>query len=209
VVPAEAVPEEFRSPSVNLWLGRNSHLVHYPVKAGTHINVVAIVRDRFAEAGWNNAGTREQILSRFSRWSWAAPARALLGCADQWAKWTLYDRKPLRRWGRGPVTLVGDAAHPMLPFLAQGAAMAIEDAAVLADSLTAMPDDLAAAMRAYEHQRRRRTARAQRAARRNGALYHGWGPKAFVRNLVLRRMGGERLLERYDWLYGWKPPEGG
>jgi salicylate hydroxylase len=92
----------------------------------------------------------------------------------------------------------------MLPYLAQGAAMAIEDAAVLAQRLADMPDDPAGAMRLYEQQRQWRTARTQRAARRNGAVYHMGGPAAFLRTLALSAMGRERLLTGYDWLYGWK-----
>ena len=92
----------------------------------------------------------------------------------------------------------------MLPYLAQGAAMAIEDAAVLAQRLADAPDDPATAMRWYERQRQRRTARTQRAARRNGAIYHMGGAAAFLRALALRAMGGQRLLTGYDWLYGWK-----
>jgi salicylate hydroxylase len=205
MVPADAVPSEAREPYVNLWLGRNAHLVHYPIRGGAQINIVAIVRDRWADLGWNNAGQREEILRRFSRWSWAEPARAVLAAPEQWAKWTLYDRPPLRRWGNGPVTLLGDAAHPMLPFLAQGAAMAIEDAAVLAECLGAGSDDPAFAMRSYETMRRRRTAKAQRAARRHGRHYHLAGPAAALRNLTLGFMGGDYLLGRYDWLYGWRP----
>jgi salicylate hydroxylase len=205
VVPADAVPGGAREPYINLWLGPDAHLVHYPIKGGTHINIVAIVRDRWADLGWNNAGHRDEILRRFSRWSWAAPARAVLGAPEEWAKWTLYDRPPLRRWGNGPVTLLGDAAHPMLPFLAQGAAMAIEDGAVLAECLAAAPTDPVFAMRSYEALRRRRTAKAQRAARRHGRHYHMAGPAAVLRNLTLRFLGGEELLRRYDWLYGWPP----
>jgi salicylate hydroxylase len=205
LVPAEAVPAEFRGPSVNLWLGRNAHLVHYAVKAGALINIVAIVRDDWAEPGWNNAGTREELLARFSSWSWAEPARAMLAAPQQWAKWALYDRPPLSKWGEGTVTLIGDAAHPMLPFLAQGAAIAIEDAAVLAEYLGHSADNPAKAMRSYERARRRRTAKVQHAARRNGKRFHVWGAEAIIRNLALRLMGGEYLLKRHDWLYGWQP----
>src|SRR5205085_5128035 len=112
---------------------------------------------------------------------------------------------PFRRWGEGAVTLLGDAAHPMLPFLAQGAAMAIEDAAVLAAALARTPDDPAAAFRRYESARRGRTAKVQQAARRNSAIYHMSGIPALARNLVLRTSSGSGLLRRFDWLYDWKP----
>ena len=127
---------------------------------------------------------------------------------DRWQKWALYDVPPLDRWGDGPVTLLGDAAHPMLPFLAQGAAMAIEDAAMLTDNLARSPDDPAAAMRRYERARRRRTARVQRAARSNGRIYHLTAGEALARNLFLRVAGGKMLLRRYNWLYDWRtaPP---
>jgi salicylate hydroxylase len=103
------------------------------------------------------------------------------------------------------VTLLGDAAHPMLPFLAQGAAMAIEDASILARELAGSPGDHIAALRAYEAARRRRTARVQRASRRNDFHFHLRWPAAFVRDAALRALGGERLLARYDWIYQWQP----
>jgi salicylate hydroxylase len=136
---------------------------------------------------------------------WSAVPRAILAAPEHWQKWALYDRAPLAQWGKGPATLLGDAAHPMLPYLAQGAAMAIEDAAVLAQRLADARDHPAAAMRRYEQHRRARTARAQRAARRNGMVYQLGGAGAFLRTLALTAIGGERLLARYDWLYGWTP----
>jgi salicylate hydroxylase len=204
LVPAEAVTADLATPAVNLWLGRDAHLVHYPVSGGGLINVVAIVRDDWHEAGWNAPGLKAELLARYPAGAWPALARALLAAATEWKKWALFDRAPFAHWGKGPVTLLGDAAHPMLPFLAQGAAMAIEDAAVLAQRMSERPDDPAAAMRRYEQQRRARTARAQHSARSNGRIYHMGGPAAFLRTLVLGAMGGTRLLTRYDWLYGWK-----
>jgi salicylate hydroxylase len=134
--------------------------------------------------------------------------RDFLARPDRWLKWALYDLEPLGRWSEGPVTLLGDAAHPMLPFLAQGAAMAIEDAAVLADCMGHYPDDIASAMRRYERARRGRTAKVQNAARSNGRTYHMTAGEAVLRNLFLRLAGGPLLLQRYNWLYDWRtaPP---
>ncbi len=205
VVPADAVAPEFRSPMVRLWLGRDAHLVHYPVKAGTVINLVAIVGDRVGQQGWSTPGRRDQLLTRYSSSDWSQTARELLAIPEQWLKWSLYDHAPIRRWGQGPVTLLGDAAHPMLPFLAQGAAMAIEDAIVLAQQLGKAPENPASAMRAYENARRARTAQVQRGARSNRRIYHLSGPEAFARDTVMRLMGGTALLTRFDWLYDWRP----
>ncbi len=202
VIPADTVDSEAREASINLWLGRHAHLVHYPIRAGSAINIVAILRDGTPKPGWNNAGARDEILATFRKW--ATPASNIVAASQSWTTWTLYDRPRLRRWGDGPITMIGDAAHPMLPFLAQGAAMAIEDAAVLADCLAKTPDDTAGAMRRYELLRNSRTTRAQKAASRNGLRYHAAGVEAAVRNTALRMMGGAGLLKRYDWLYGWR-----
>jgi salicylate hydroxylase len=205
LAPADAVVSDLRAPVVNLWFGRNAHLVYYPVRGGSLINIVAIIRDDWREPGWSAPGERTEILARFPAGMWPAAVRTILAAPQHWHKWALYDRAPLAHWGKGPVTLLGDAAHPMLPYLAQGAAMAIEDAAVLAQRLASTPEYPDRAMRLYERQRRSRTARAQRAARRNGTVYHMGGAEAFLRTLALLAMGGKRLLSRYDWLYGWQP----
>src|SRR6185437_15462751 len=207
LIPADAVPAEFRQPLVHLWLGHDAHLVHYPVKAGRVINVVGIVHDDWNQPGWSTAGDRTEILRRFARWTWSEKARALIAIPDRWLKWALHDRKDPFRGTRLPVTLIGDAAHPMLPFLAQGAAMAIEDGVVLADMLAKYLDDPSDALRAYEGARWHRTMRAQRAARRQARIYGLTGPEALVRNLAMRAMGGEKLRSRYDWLYSWRPPQ--
>jgi salicylate hydroxylase len=202
VVAASRVIEDFRAPLTGLWLGRDAHLVHYPVKGGREVNIVAIVRDEWHAAGWSAPANVNELTPRFA--GFTAEARALIAIPERWQKWALFDRPPGQPRAEGPVALLGDAAHPMLPFLAQGGAMAIEDAAVLARGLE-RDEDTARALRAYEQARRRRGARAQREARRNSWGYHLAGPLGFARNLALGALDGERLLRRYDWLYGWRP----
>jgi salicylate hydroxylase len=207
VVPADMVAASAREPMINLWLGPRCHLVHYPVAGGRLINLVAIAEDAWNEQGWSTGSPPAEVLARYPLGRWSRAARDLIGMPERWLKWALYDRQPSDNWGEGPVTLVGDAAHPMLPFLAQGAAMAIEDAALVAEQIASNPADPAAGLRAYEAERRGRTTRMQRDARRTGTFYHYSGPDAFARNLVLRALGGEWLLRRYDWIYGWRGTE--
>jgi salicylate hydroxylase len=204
LVPADAVAPPHRQAATTVWFGRDAHLVHYPVRAGRMINIVAIIEDGWEGPGWGTPAPRSEIVARFS--GWAAEVRALLAAPPEaWSRWALYDCGPLHRWGHGRVALMGDAAHPSLPFLAQGGAMAIEDAAVLAASLAKTPDDPAAGLRAYRRLRQPRTARIVRHARRNGQIYHLAGPAALARDLVMKLTGGEGLLKTHDWLYDWRP----
>jgi salicylate hydroxylase len=206
LVPARLVAPEFREPLIHLWLGYDAHFVHYPVKAGGVINLVVITSDRWQQPGWSEPANRAELVPRLEAEAWAPPARALIGLPEAWLKWSLYERRPIWRWSKGPVALLGDAAHPMFPFLAQGAGMAIEDAAVAAQCLARTPDDPTAALRTYVAIRRRRTQRVQRMAARNGTIYHLAGPWGWLRDLIMRAMGGPRLLAHYDWIYDWRPP---
>jgi salicylate hydroxylase len=205
LVDAGALGPDDAVPRIQLWLGRHAHVVHYPVRGGSLLNVVAIIRDDWREAGWSALGERSEILACYPAGVWPASVRAILAAAENWRKWALFDRAPLTSWGNGAVTLLGDAAHPMLPYLAQGAAAAIEDAAVLARRLAETPAEPERALRLYEKERYRRTARIQRAARRNGMIYHMGGAEALLHALALVAMRGRGLLARYDWLYNWKP----
>ena len=206
LVPARLVAPEFRQPLIHLWLGRDAHFVHYPVKGGTVINLVVITADSWDGPGWSEPASRAELVPRLAVEAWAPPARALIGLPEAWLKWALYDRRPIRRWTAGPMALLGDAAHPMLPFLAQGGAMAIEDAAVAAQCLARAPDDAARALRTYCAIRRGRTRKVQRLAARNGAIYHFAGLAAWLRDAGIGALGGKRLLAHYDWIYDWRPP---
>jgi 2-polyprenyl-6-methoxyphenol hydroxylase-like FAD-dependent oxidoreductase len=206
LAPSAALPPSLREREVNLWIGPGGHLVHYPIRAGAAVNIVAVTSDDWQSTQWSTAADRDEMLARFPPLLWASQARDLLAAPERWQKWALYDRAPSANWGHGPVTLLGDAAHPMLPFLAQGAAMAIEDAFVLAGALARSPDNPARALRDYERQRQPRTARVQRAARRNDVVYHLGQPAAFIRDAALAALGGRRLLAQYDWIYRWSEP---
>jgi salicylate hydroxylase len=208
LVPAAQFAPEFREPLVHLWLGRDAHLVHYPVKGGRLINVVVITADDWNGRGWSEPASRVDLLARLSSQRWAPQAHSVFRAPDAWLKWALYETEPLPSFVQGAAALVGDAAHAMLPFLAQGAAMAIEDAAVAAQCLARMPDDPAAAWKSYSAIRRSRTRKVQRLAARNGKRYHRAGAAAMLRNTAMRLLGGERLLQNYDWLYDWRPPAG-
>jgi salicylate hydroxylase len=201
IVEATQVPAAMRRAETTLWLGRKAHLVHYPLRQGRIINVVAIVDEDFRPATnnfWSSPGAPEFLEARFSQWN--KTARDLLGAAPEWRKWPLADRNPAARLVVGRVALLGDAAHPMLPFLAQGAAQAIEDAGVLGEVL-ARSQDVEASLRAYQETRLPRTARVQKESRKQATIYHLGGPAAFLRDAAMGVLGGENMLARYDWLY--------
>lgn len=205
-IDASLVDPEMLRPDSQLWLGPKAHLVHYPLRGGSVVNVVAIVEDSFrVEARrdfWSTLGDASFLLTRFAKWD--ARARKLLAAAPEWRKWPLFDRDPVNRWSASRVVLLGDAAHPMLPFLAQGAAQAIEDAAALGRML-AENADLDTALRAYEAARVGRAGKIQSQSRAQSMIYHMTGPAALARDFVIRSMGPERMLARYDWIYASAP----
>lgn len=204
VVPREAAPPELQGDATGLWLGRNRHVVHYPILGGQHVNVVVVVPERLGSEDWGQLGEPAVLRAQFR--DAAEPLTALLAVPDSWLVWSLVDRPTARPMARGRVALIGDAAHPILPFLAQGAALAIEDAAILALTLAraTVPD----ALDAYARARTRRTGRVRKAARANGRTYHAGAIVGRVRNLVMRRLGPDGMTRRYAWLYGWTPERG-
>ena len=205
LLPVDRVPPPFDAPMVGLWLGPKAHLVTYPVRGGKDLNVVAVVVGGRAKHGWNRQAEPVELPGVFHRW--AKPARVLLEMAESWRCWSLYQLAPLRRWTKGRVALLGDAAHPVLPYLAQGAALAIEDAAALAASFEVCGGDALLAFPRYEALRRNRVAQVQRQAARYGRLYHLRGPAGLARNFVLKHRNPLSLLQGFDWLYGTKTPD--
>ena len=200
-IEAARVPVAMRRKETNLWLGRKAHLVHYPLRGGAIVNVVAIVDEDFhpdEKEFWSSPGEPGFLEARFVRWD--KTARDLLRAALAWQKWPLADRNPAASFVAGRVALMGDAAHPMLPFLAQGAAQAIEDAGVLGEVL-ARGQTIEAGLLAYQEKRLPRAVRVQKESRRQATIYHLGGPAAFLRDAALRALGPEKMLARYDWLY--------
>ncbi|MEM7192212.1 MAG: FAD-dependent monooxygenase, partial [Pseudomonadota bacterium] len=176
------LPAPFNAPIVGLWLGPRAHLVHYPVRGGDALNVVAVTESGDAQEGWNRSAESAAVLAGFSRWS--DPPLDLLAAATSWRSWSLCALSKLPQWHKGSTVLIGDAAHPVLPYLAQGAGLAIEDAAALAKLLAgqlAKPHNrpaaqidgqISPAFEVYESRRRARVQRVQQTAMRLGRAYH-------------------------------------
>jgi salicylate hydroxylase len=202
LVDAERLPAALKRPEVNLWLGRHAHLVHYPLRARSVINVVAVIDDADHDAVFTDAfaapGDARIVAQRFA--SWSARVRTLIDAVDSWNRWPLFAGKLPSRLADRRVALVGDAAHPMLPHLAQGAAQAIEDAHILAQQLVPGAG-IVSALAGYAQNRRRRLRKIDAQAGLLGHIYHLSGPAAMVRDLAIQWLGPERMLARYDWLY--------
>ncbi len=203
------LPAAQREPVVTVWMGDGAHLVQYLVRGGRCMNIVAVFEDpTWTHERWHDRGDANALRARFA--GWHPEVGALLAQVSECHLWALCDRVPMPAWRGGRCTLLGDACHPMLPFLAQGAAMAIEDAWTLAHCLSAATVAKASVqdpgrLDAYEHARRKRTARVQSEARSQARLFHLAQPAAAMRNLVLglgSRLFPQAALARYDWLYG-------
>lgn len=202
LVPQADLPEKLRSKVVTAWLGRDFHVVQYPVRRGEWLNVVAIVHGHVYgdPKHWDHSANAAELRTRLAGATKAL--RDLVHAIPNWRLWALSDRPPMRsasEHARGRIALLGDAAHPMRPYLAQGAGMAIEDADTLARVLDANPDDVPAALQSYANLRWQRNARVQARAIRNGEIFHLRGPMQVGRDLSLRLLG-EKLLD-VPWLY--------
>lgn len=199
VLPTKEVPERLYRNEVILWAGPKTHFVHYPLRRGELFNLVAVFHSDRYEEGWDVFGDAEELNVKFQ--GEHADVRTLLNKIESWRMWVLCDREPIRDWSKGRVVLLGDAAHPMLQYLAQGACMAIEDAVCLADRLSAANGDYSAAFLAYQQARYLRTARVQLTARMYGQIYHAEGATADLRKTLLANREPSKAYEGVAWLY--------
>jgi salicylate hydroxylase len=206
LVKSDRLALEMRQPESTLWLGPGAHIVHYPLRGGRITNIVAVLGETVANRAtkdiWAEPGDPRHIAARFAAWD--RRIRELIAAAEEWRIWPLVERPPPAAWSAGCVALLGDAAHPILPFLAQGAAQAIEDAAVLA-TFVKPGCDVAAALADFVAARRSRIERVQRESRRQGLIYHLSGVPAACRDFAIRALGEDWIVARYDWLYGGGP----
>jgi salicylate hydroxylase len=189
-------------PFAQIWTGEGRHFVHYYLRRGELINVVGVVQRDWREESWTRPGDPADFAADFA--GWPEPVASLIAAVEQPFLWALYGRDPLPNWTQGRATLLGDACHPMLPFLAQGAAMAIEDSAALA-RLLAESSDVHGALVAYEALRKPRTTKVQERARLNAHLFHLPPPFAGLPFRLASMMDGRdpnRRAMHFDWIYG-------
>jgi salicylate hydroxylase len=205
MVPAEAVPGEIDMKNGAIWLGPHGHVVHYPVRRGELLNIVAhIDSDAWTEESWTRQCDVSEVIATYANWN---PLLNLLyPRSERWYKWALYDRDPLERWVKGRATLLGDSAHAMLPYLGTGAGMAIEDAVVLGAAFAREKENLGAALAAYEQLRVPRTRAAVLGARARAKENHLASPLARLRRDIQfffrEKFGGaDNTAFKVGWLY--------
>lgn len=203
VIDANTLPAHLRQPYGYNWVGPGKHVIHYPLRGGQLVNLVAVVEQAqgWEVESWSQRGTTQDFQRDFE--GWHEDVHHLIRAVETPFKWALMVREPMASWTRGRVTLLGDASHPTLPFLAQGAVMALEDGFLLARALHEYGGDVARATGAYEAARVQRTAKIVQGANDNAsrfhnpALAHAEGAAAYVD----REWTQERVRQRYEWLF--------
>lgn len=203
VVEALDFPADLRWNFPTIWVGPNCHLVHYPMRGGEQFNLVVTFHSRKPEVWGVTDGSREEVLSHFD--GIHALPRQLLDLPQNWRRWATADREPVETWSQGRVTLLGDAAHPMMQYLAQGACTALEDAVTLGAAVRAHAGDWEGAFDRYQRSRVTRCARMVLSTREMGRLYHASGIERRVRNDLWRGRTAERYHDALEWIYGWRP----
>ena len=199
VLKREEVPAHLWNDDVLLWGGEKTHLVTYPLRRGELLNLVAVFHSNKYDEGWNTFGDINELNQRFAD---ACPqVKELLGKIETWKMWVLCDREPVKNWSDGRVTLLGDAAHPMLQYLAQGAGQAIEDSVVLREALRFTKGDVAQAFQKYQQARYLRTGRVQLTARFYGDIYHAAGVQRELRNQMFQSGTESAGFAGLKWMY--------
>ena len=202
VVDKKDFPVDLQWNAASIWVGPNCHLVHYPLRGGEQYNVVVTFHSRDKEEWSVREGSREEVQSYFE--GICAKARQLIDLPKDWKRWATADREPIGQWTYGRATLLGDAAHATLQYLAQGACMALEDAVTLGEALRVHDNDFAKAFALYQRSRIARTARIVLSAREMGRIFHAKGVERLVRNQLWTGRTPERFYDAMEWLYGWK-----
>jgi salicylate hydroxylase len=202
VVDRSEFPADLQWNAASIWVGPDCHLVHYPLRGGEQYNVVVTFHSRQPEQWSVTEGNREEVQSYFL--GICARARQLIDLPRSWRRWATADREPILQWSHGRVTLLGDAAHPTLQYLAQGACMALEDAVTLGAALQAGGPDFGPAFELYQRSRVARTARIVLSAREMGRIFHAKGVERLVRNDLWDGRTPERYYDALEWLYGWR-----
>ena len=201
VVDRADFPPDLQWNAASIWVGPNCHLVHYPLRGGEQYNVVVTFHSRQVEQWSVTEGSREEVQSYFE--GICPRARQLIDLPKSWKRWATADRDPIAQWTYGRATLLGDAAHPTLQYLAQGACMALEDAVVLGEALRVKQGHIEQAFALYERSRVARTARVVLSAREMGRIFHAKGVERLVRNELWAGRTPERFYDAMEWLYGW------
>jgi len=202
VVDKKDFPPDLQWNAASIWVGPDCHLVHYPLRGGEQYNVVVTFHSRNKEEWSVREGSRDEVQSYFAGIS--ARARQLIDLPKSWKRWATADRDPIGQWTYGRATLLGDAAHPTLQYLAQGACMAMEDGVTLGEALRVHGGDFNRAFAHYERSRIARTARIVLSAREMGRLFHAKGVERLVRNDLWKGRTPERYYDALEWLYGWR-----
>ncbi len=199
VLKKEDVPAHLWSNDITLWGGEKTHLVHYPLRRGELFNLVAVFHSDKYDEGWDTFGDVEELNKRFA--NAVGPVKELLGKIETWKMWVLCDREPVKNWTDKRVTLMGDAAHPMLQYLAQGAGQAIEDAVVMREALRYTKGDIQEAFQKYQKARYLRTGRVQLTARFYGDIYHASGVQRELRNQMFQSGKESAGFAGLKWMY--------